>query len=410
MTISYRRVQQTILGVLLLVAAVLAVWFPLAKPLAPVKEMLSRLGARVGLTTPARQAGVNGPQQAHFTALDGTVKVKKASSNTWVSADFSLPLDKNDVVQTSSAGMARIFFSDGTSYTVKPDSLIIIQENSANAQQQTQVAVEVNLGTVDLSTGTYAQGSQSQVILAGATASLAPSSSAMVHNDPRADLHEILLKKGSGRIRRSNETLSLGDYERVSFKLDAPRMTHTKEIGPPTLIAPAPSLQVFVSSVGKPIEFSWSQAARSHGYRLRISLNPYFSSTVYDRIVPGTEARVAGLKEGQYYWTVTSLDAAGRESVESEHNRFMVMVRSSAASIALELEPLVQHGHVIYLKGKTEPGARVMVNGNEVPVIRPDGTFDFFTPPLPNGENIVTVTAQNVRGGVRTQQKKVVIE
>ena len=38
-------------------------------------------------------------------------------------------------------------------------------------------------------------------------------------------------------------------------------------------------------------------------------------------------------------------------------------------SIALELSPFVQHGHVIEIKGKTEPKARVMVNGQEVPVV-----------------------------------------
>ena len=32
-------------------------------------------------------------------------------------------------------------FNDGTNYTVKQDSLIVIEENSANDQQQTPVAV-----------------------------------------------------------------------------------------------------------------------------------------------------------------------------------------------------------------------------------------------------------------------------
>jgi hypothetical protein len=212
MTISYRSVTLAVVGLLLIAGTVILVQFPNALPVA-AKHLVRRLGGKLGFPVPNESTGTVGPQQAHFTALDGTVKVKKASSNTWVSADFSLPLDKNDVVQTSSEGMARIVFSDGTSYTVKPDSLLIIQENSANEQQQTQVAVEVNLGTVDLSTGTYSHGSKSQVILAGATASLAPDSSAVVHNDPRADAHEILLKRGSGQVTRRNETITLTDYE-----------------------------------------------------------------------------------------------------------------------------------------------------------------------------------------------------
>ena len=157
-------------------------------------------------------------QQAHFTALDGTVRVKKGSGNTWTTADYNIPLEKGDVVQTGSEGMAKVVFNDGTSYTVKQDSLIVIEENSANDQQQTNVAVAVSTGTVDLSTATYSQGSKSQVIVAGATASLAPESAAQVHNDPKADQHEILMKKGTGEVTRNGETVKLANWEKVSFQ------------------------------------------------------------------------------------------------------------------------------------------------------------------------------------------------
>src|SRR6266704_1195531 len=97
---------------------------------------------------------------------------------------------------------------------------------------------------------------------------------------------------------------------------------------------------------------------------------------------------------------VQSVDTSGKESVESEKNRFTVIAKGSDnVEIALELSPFVQHGHVIEVKGKTERNARVMVNGTEVPGVRDDGSFFFFTSPLPNGENIITVTAQNAKGG-----------
>ncbi len=80
----------------------------------------------------APKPGSLNSQQAHFTALDGTVRVKKANASSWVTADYSVPLDKGDVIQTSSEGMAKIVFDDGTNYTVKQDSLIVIEENSTN--------------------------------------------------------------------------------------------------------------------------------------------------------------------------------------------------------------------------------------------------------------------------------------
>jgi hypothetical protein len=108
---------------------------------------------------------------------------------------------------------------------------------------------------------------------------------------------------------------------------------------------------------------------------------------------------------------VQSYGTAGKESVESEKNRFTIISRGKQNdAINLELDPFVQHGHVIEVTGKTETGARVMVNGREVPIISTDGTFHYFTPPLPTGEAVITITAQTAQGGVNTQQKKLIIQ
>jgi hypothetical protein len=360
--------------------------------------------------TPVKSSAMNS-QQAHITALDGTVRVKKSSSNSWVTADYSVPLEKGDVIQTGSEGMAKIVFNDGTNYTVKQDSLIVIEENSANEQQQTNVAVAVSTGTVDLTTATYSQGSRSQVIVDGATASLAPESAAMVHNDPKSDHHEILVKKGSGDVSRNGETVRLSDWEKVSFEKTAPKMEKEKEIGPPTPISPANMMPIFVAGDPKPIEFSWTKMPNAVGYRLRISRNPYFSSMIVDRKVSTADVEVSGLAQGAYYWLVQSYDAESKESVESEKNRFTLIPKDKdSEAINLDVDPFIQHGHVIELTGKTEIGARVMVNGREVPVVGTDGSFHFFTSPLPQGENVITITAQDSKGGVNTQQKKVVIQ
>jgi hypothetical protein len=368
------------------------------------------LEAVAGAAGPAKSSVMNS-QQAHFTALDGTVRVKKATGNSWTKADYSLPLEKGDVVQTSSEGMAKIVFNDGTNYTVKQDSLIVIEENSANDQQQTNVTVAVSTGTVDLATATYVQGSSSRVIVAGATASLAPESAAMVHNDPKTDEHEILVKKGTGEIERNGETVRLADWEKVNFQATAAHMEKGKEIGPPTPISPANMAPIFISGDPKPVEFSWTPMANAKGYRLRISKNPYFSSTIVDRRVNTADVLVSGLQQGAYYWMVQSQDAAGKESVESEKNRFTLIPKGEdTEAISLDLDPLIQHGHVLELTGKTEAGARVMVNGAEVPMMSMDGSFHYFTRPLPAGESVITITAQNAKGGVNTLQKKVVIQ
>jgi hypothetical protein len=411
-TVTYRSVALLVLLGLVVFFLALRLTFPqfTDNGLKVANSLGMRALEAVAGAGPAKSGALNS-QQAHFTALDGTVRVKKSNASSWVTADYSVPLDKGDVVQTSSEGMAKIVFDDGTNYTVKQDSLIVIEENSTNDQQQTSVAVAVSTGTVDLATATYVQGSKSQVIVAGATASLAPESAAMVHNDPKADQHEILVKKGTGDISRNGQTVRLADWEKVNFHDQSASMEKGKEIGPPTPISPANMMPLFVSQDPKPVEFSWTPMANAKGYRLRISKNPYFSSTIVDRAVKTADVMVSGLGQGAYYWLVLSQDAAGKESVESEKNRFTIIPKGQdTEAITLNIDPFIQHGHVIEMTGKTETGARVMVNGREVPVIGTDGGFHYFTPPLPAGESAITITAQNAKGGVNTLQKKVVIQ
>ena len=413
-TVTYRSVLLLVLAGCLIFVVTLHFAFPqfTDNGIKATGKLFDILLERIAGAAPGpEKAGSGVSQQAHFTALDGTVRVKKANGNSWTNAEYSLPLEKGDIVQTGSEGMAKVVFNDGTNYTVKQDSLIVIEENSANDQQQTNVAVAVTTGTVDLSTATYVQGSKSQVMVGGATASLAPETAAIVHNDPKADQHEILVKKGRGEISRNGEVVRLSDWEKVSFQAESPRMARLKEIGPPTPISPANMMPIFISNENKGIEFSWTPMANAVGYRLRVSRNPFFSSTLIDRKVPTADVAVTGLGEGAYYWMVQSFDADGKESLESEKNRFTIIPKGkTAVAINLELDPFVQHGHVIEVQGKTESGARVMVNGREVPMIAPDGTFHYFTPPLPAGESVITITAQNSQGGVNTQQKKVVIQ
>lgn len=414
--VTYRSVVLALLGVVLLLAAGMHLAFPqfTDNTVKAVGRLSTTLLERVaGLAPPLKGPSVAVSQQAHFTALDGTVRVRKGNGNSWINADYNVPLEKGDVVQTAAEGMAKIVFDDGTNYTVKQDSLIVIEENSANEQQQTNVSVAVTTGTVDLTTATYVQGSKSQVVVAGAKASLGPDSAAMVHNDPKGDQHEILVKRGSSDIERNGEVVKLSNWEKVSFQSDSKAMERGKEIGPPTPITPGNMMPVFINpdEKSKDVEFAWTPMANAKGYRLRISHNPYFSSLLLDRKVESASVVVTGLPQGAYYWSIQSYEASGKESVESEKNRFTIIARAKEkVELSLDLDPFIQHGHVIEVAGKTEVGARVMVNGREVALVTEDGSFHYFTPPLPNGENVITVTAQNSKGGVNTRQEKVVIQ
>ena len=166
-TITYRSVLMGMFGVLLLAGVVMYFAFPdtANKLISSGQIGLGKVLAKVGVSNGTGGNGSTtdpGPQQAHFTNIDGNVRVRKASTNAWVVADYSLALERGDVVQTSPEGLAKVVFTDGTNYTVKPGSLITIQENSVNSERQTSVKVAVTTGRVDLATATLNSGSSSR--------------------------------------------------------------------------------------------------------------------------------------------------------------------------------------------------------------------------------------------------------
>jgi len=416
-TITYRSVLLGVLGVTALAALVTYAAFP------NVSSKWTRMGGallekgleKIGLGVNPSASGPGseaGPQQAHFTALDGSVRVKKALTGQTIEAAYNVALEKNDVIQTGSEGIAKIVFADGTSYSIKPDSLIVVQDNSVDNSQRINVEVQVTTGTVDLNTPTIRPGSSSRVTVAGAVATIGSDTAAQVHNDPRTDEHEFLLKKGEARVNRDGQEEKLTDNEKLVFKQDQPGMVKTKEIAPPILVDPPNTQSVLLANDNQQVLFSWSEIPNVKLYHIRIAKNPYFSSTVLDTKVQSPQVKIQHLGEGTYYWTVQSIAANGRESADSEHNRFQIVFKTGddQADLALEIESLVQYGRVIQILGHTEPGAHVFVNGQSVAVVNADGSFSHFTGKLEPGENVITVTAQNSKGRVNTKTKKVTIQ
>ncbi len=154
--------------------------------------------------------------QARFVNLDGRVRVKKANSVQWVDADYHVTLDKGDLIQTGGDGAARITFVDGTTYTVKSNSLVTVEENSVDRDSTTRVGMHITSGEVDLNTGTWqSPRSQAEVSFSNAVASLHQNSRAAVHSDPTTQDNTITVTAGDAELQRGNEHVDIGRYQRA---------------------------------------------------------------------------------------------------------------------------------------------------------------------------------------------------
>jgi hypothetical protein len=350
--------------------------------------------------------------QARFINLDGSVKVKRRDSAVWQEADLRLPLEAGDAIQTGPNGSARITFVDGTTYTVKPDTLITIEQNAALANRSTRVAVQVSSGAVDLSTGSWeVASSTSEVRFENATASMRQNTRAAVRQDPGANVHEITVSEGSADVTKGTETIEIGPYERASFRQPDERMRTEKVLAPPALVRPR-NLEPIISAnpQREVVRFEWGAVPKAQAYHLRVSTSPLFATLAFERRSAETSVSARGFAPGDYYWTVRALDESGNESPEGEPNRFVLSPQPATEQLLLNIESVVLHGRVIEVRGRTEPGATVTINAEPVASIKPDGTFIHFTRPLPEpGVHSITVVAQNRRGDVVTRSQRVIV-
>lgn len=414
-TISYRTIA--FYAILALVG--IALIFYLISPKYIGQKARSVLGMiSAGLAKTGAVEETSTKTEAHFVNLDGTVRVRKTQSAQWVRADYNTSLEKGDYIQTGNDGVARIIFADGTNYVLKPDSLIVVEENREDpVTKATRVSVQVSTGTVDLTTGRFeVPGSTSRVSFENAVATLSEDSRALVRNDPNRNVHEFTVNQGGADVTRGSTTVRLGQFDQVYFDREKSGLSRQKVIAPPALVSP-PNMDLTMTAdpKGTEVEFSWGIVSGAAAYRIQVSPSGMFSSSslVIDKKIPGrTSVKVSGLEEGTYYWAVTSIDTQGGESQPSLANRFtLVQQVESGAKAFLEVSNIVQHGRVLEVVGRTEPGSSVIINNDQVFSITADGTFRHFTSqPAKSGVNQITVTAQNRKGELHTIRKSIVVE
>jgi len=145
-----------------------------------------------------------------------------------------------------------------------------------------------------------------------------------------------------------------------------------------------------------------------------VDYSPYFNRPLVDRTGwRETSMELRGLDVGKYYWHVSALDKDSVEGKPSDFARFTVGRPSGAGKgegppPMLIVEPLDPRANIVQVKGRTEPGATVTVNGQRVDVAS-DGAFNEFISLEKVGRQTVVIRATGINGGVREERRPVVV-
>src|SRR5437588_6332301 len=122
---------------------------------------------------------LNVPAGARFESFEGDVRVIHAATREVVLASSDTQLYPGDTVQTQADGRARIAMADGSTLVVRPNSTVIIRDNTrSDSGDKTNVRVRVDTGQINVRTEQQPEGannvvetSQTQSRIASDTAS-----------------------------------------------------------------------------------------------------------------------------------------------------------------------------------------------------------------------------------------------
>lgn len=353
---------------------------------------------------------------AHFTQLEGSVKVKAVGTFEWVSADTRMALKRNDLVRTGAGAAAEITFFDGSVVHVRPDSLITIEETSEDpSTKQRRIAWHVSSGEVNFQTVRHnVPGSATEVSTPTLRGTVGENSDANIRVAESGD-SDIRLFRGNARTEtKSGQKVELRSNEGVH--IDAAGNAGPKQAlpAPPSLLYPQHQAEISNPDPGRATTlFGWKPVAEAASYRLVVDSSAFFSRPIVDRTGIQEESQeIRGLEEGKYYWRVAAVLKDGSEGAFSEFWRFTLAKPKAASGGAgvpppLTIDLLDVRSNILQIKGHTQPGAAVTVNGQRVDV-QADGSFNEFITLEQPGKQMVVVRATGSTGGVSEQKRPIV--
>jgi hypothetical protein len=349
---------------------------------------------------------------ASFESIQGNVKTRGVGGLDWRTAEMRVPLRKSDLVRTYPSSSAEIKFFDETRVTVRPDSLITIEETSKDPNStSSKVAWKVSSGEINYETTQKAGGSTEAVTPTFRLALEGNSAGTMRVGE--GGLTAVAQLAGAANIEtKTGQKIRLGANE--GLKVDASGKAGAKQVLPDPPLGKAPGASGKLSlAEGAPVPLEWSASAGASAYRVLIeSRNASAKEVVFDRNgLKGTSAAVPGLGGGEFTFRVAGLTDDGVQGKFSEPVAFSIERTAAPRPVVAAPAPLLvieafeARNNVLRLVGKTEPGARLTVNGDPV-TVQPDGSFrEFVTLARKQGELRVVIRSTSSSGGVAEETR-----
>ena len=315
---------------------------------------------------------------ARILSFEGDVRITRASTRETIIVTKETSVAAGDTIQTQADGKAIVQMVDGSVYTVRPNSTVIIRNNSSLFGPNVRVSLDD--GQLNVRTDQQPENSENVVEMFESETSVKSQTDASFNADAQTSGGEIRISRGSVETSIGGNRTTLNENEFAA--LNNGQITAKEKL----LIAPRPaspadgSQLVDCTGSGVSVAFTWEEDSGIpiEGYYLQVSRSPIFAADaiMVDRAsLASREFRLAQLAPGTYYWRVKSTSRSGQTSEWNPHWKFTVVRRGASPSIDVTnwaIEPV--GGNVYILTGKTRPGLLVRSQGNQI-FASNDGSF-----------------------------------
>lgn len=259
--------------------------------------------------------------EAHFITVQGSVEYRRGERGEWREARPRDVLYAGDYVKTEGGTSAEIMAIDGTVYTVRSDTVILVGRSSLFGDQGTERSITLDHGWVDLSTSL----ARSTVTTPGAQARVERDSTAVVAWDERRRLGQFAAYRGSmdvdGEGGQSRAVRRLEHVVQRGRNLSAPARLPAA----PLPIDPSDDLEIPLDTADR-LVLTWQPVAGAERYALQVARNRLFVHKIIDVDDRSTTQATLGLRgDGTFVWRVAAFTADGVQGPWSAPRRFRVV-------------------------------------------------------------------------------------
>lgn len=349
---------------------------------------------------------VDAPAGARFIAFEGDVRIIRATTRETLQATNQIQLYPGDTVQTQADGRARISMIDGSTLVVRPNSTVIIRDNTSfEGGQRANVRVAVGSGQVNVRTEQQLEGTRNVVETPQTQNQLGALTGATFGVNPENKTEEIRVMNGAMETTTTSDgektTVRGGEFLAVSPAGAVTRRENLLAV--PTPVAPRDLEKVFVRQNGAAsVGLRWQrpQSGTPAHYRVEVATSPFFvaAGKVIERDqLSATEFNASDLRPGAYFWRVRATAASGQTTDWSEPQKFVIVTGGTGESVAVsDLATEYVGGNIYLIRGRAPYGTTIRITGRQA-LIGNDERFQLQVT-VPAGAREITVEAQDAQG------------